>query len=79
MAPVYDFQTRGKINYKNKANWLAEHITLNSTYNALQNYGEKELKQFEEDKFSDEEENFFDGSLFHEYEKLKKKEDKKPE
>ena len=44
MAPVYDFQTRGKINYKNKANWLAEHITLNSTYNALQNYGEKELK-----------------------------------
>ena len=44
MAPVFDFQTKGKVNYKNKANWLAEHITLNSTYNPLKVYDEKELK-----------------------------------
>ena len=79
MQPVYDFGTRDKINYKNKANWLAEMITRESTYNEIQKYDEKMIKIFEEDKNSDEEENFFDGSMYHEYLKLKNKEKKKPD
>ena len=79
MHPVYDFGTKDKINFKNKANWLASLITRESTYNEIKQYDEREIRMFEEDKHSDEEENFFDGSMYHEYLKLKHKEKKKPD
>ena len=40
MQPVYDFKSKDKINYKNKANWLAALITRESTYNEVQKYDE---------------------------------------
>ena len=78
MQPVYDFRTREKTNYKNPANWLSQLITRDSTYNAVKYYDEKALRIFEEDKQSDEEENFFDGSMYHEYLKLINREKKLP-
>ena len=45
----------------------------------MEEYDEKTIRIFEEDKHSDEEENFFDGSMYHEYLKLINKEKKKPD
>ena len=79
MNPVWDVNTQDKVNYKNPANWLSKMITRNSTYNDNIDYDEKQLKIFEEDKQSDEEENFFDGSMYHDYLKMLSKSKKKPD